>query len=161
MTHVYDKLYATADTVITISGEGKTVTIPLETLLRKFDTQKKRDSMSLILGGLLRHPPVEERPVRPCDPDCNRRKTGLDSAECDCSRSEETTYTGPTEPGNLTMDEVLALRAGDQVHWIDPDGGKCSRTVRLASAPVEISDGAVRLNERDSGDFEVFIHELA
>lgn len=90
-----------------------------------------------------------------------RERRANPASECDCSRSDETTYTGPTEPGNLTMDEVLALRAGDQVHWIDPDGGKCSRTVRLASAPVEISDGAVRLNEWDSGDFEVFIHELA
>jgi len=102
---------------------------------------------------------VRERPDRPCDPDCSRRANP--TSECDCSRSDETIYTGPTEPGSLTMDEVGALRAGDQVHWIDPDGGKCSRTVRLASAPVEISDGVVRLNEWGSGDFEVFVHELA
>ena len=75
---------------------------------------------------------MTERPDRPCDPDCNRRKVGSvlgttvgDSAECDCSRSCD--LTAENEAG-----KALAVVVARAVSELDGDPHRAALQTELA-----------------------------
>lgn len=59
----------------------------------------------------------------------------------------------------LTPKEAKALKPGDTVYWIDPDGGSCSRTYFIET--VEVRDDAVVIKEPNGSVLECPIVELA
>jgi len=52
-----------------------------------------------------------------------------------------------------------ALHSGDEVTWVDPDGGRCSHTGMIASIEFKGADAAWILFA-DGYEIECFLHEL-
>ena len=59
----------------------------------------------------------------------------------------------------MTIEEVFKLKAGDEVFWNDPDGGICSRYVRVME--VEFVGDILCLTDNDGITLECFPYELS
>lgn len=59
----------------------------------------------------------------------------------------------------MTLAQFRRLKAGDQVFWTDPDGGKCSRFYLIAS--IERIGMIVRIVEKDGSVLECYKEELS
>jgi len=57
------------------------------------------------------------------------------------------------------LDPGIVFSPGDQVHWTDPDGGKCSRTLTIQS--IEWKGSIARIIDTDGGELECFANELS
>lgn len=61
----------------------------------------------------------------------------------------------------MIAEDIKRLRPGDQVYWLDPDGGICSRTITIqAWSWIDEDDGAIRIVDVDGDTLECFITEL-
>ena len=65
----------------------------------------------------------------------------------------------------MTVQQVQALRPGDEVKWNDPDKGLCTRIIKIQHIEV-CSDGkpavddVVKITDVNGDYVEVFAHEL-
>jgi len=58
----------------------------------------------------------------------------------------------------MTKAQVKKLHKGDEVHWTDPDEGKCSRTLTIQS--VTIHGDVVVIQDKDGDVLECWPREL-
>jgi len=59
----------------------------------------------------------------------------------------------------LQMFDVTKLVAGDEVYWSDPDGGKCSRHIRINH--IKINGDVVSIEDVNGDCVECFASELS
>lgn len=60
----------------------------------------------------------------------------------------------------MNSKKVRKLKSGDEVYWNDPDGGLCSRVLKIQSIEF-IWPEAVRILAIDGSTLEAFIWELS
>ena len=58
----------------------------------------------------------------------------------------------------MNDEEVKRLREGDEVFWMDPDAGACSRRITIRN--IEVSGEIVRIEGDDDSVVEAIAHEL-
>lgn len=61
---------------------------------------------------------------------------------------------------NTRRRRIRRLQAGDEVKWNDPNGGKCSRVIRISRIDFLPDDG-VRIVDRRGAVLDCFVHELS
>ena len=54
---------------------------------------------------------------------------------------------------------TLGLKRGDEVYWNDPDGGRCSRQLKIQE--IEFCADFIRIVDEDGGVLEVLPEELS
>lgn len=60
----------------------------------------------------------------------------------------------------MTRRQARTLRAGDEVYWTDPDGGRCSRSIIIGEIEVH-EDGVAVITDKDGSVVECFLGELS
>lgn len=58
----------------------------------------------------------------------------------------------------MTRADAKKLHSGDEVFWNDPDGGLCSRHLKIQS--IRLEDDTATIVEPDGSVVEVFLDEL-
>ena len=60
----------------------------------------------------------------------------------------------------MTLNQIKQLHKGDEVFWVDPDGGKCSRIYKINSIEIRQDVKTVIITENDGSILECFASEL-
>jgi hypothetical protein len=58
----------------------------------------------------------------------------------------------------MTLQEIESLKAGDKVHWEDPDEGLCSQVILIAR--ISINGDVVSLTDAEGSEVDALPEEL-